>query len=1113
MPDAVQAAAYEHNGRPVAADDFYAIACDPRRSVAVEACAGAGKTWMLVSRIVRALLEGMDASDPHARVAPHDILAITFTKRAANEMRERLYQWLQEFAGASDEQLAAELRMRGIRGSLDGTNLPQLGRQLAQLYGRVLATGRLVQIRTFHSWFAALLKAAPMAVLRRLDLPLDYELLEDDSTAAAQVWRRFYQALVDQPARRADFLDLVRAHGRSQTEKALSMALDKRIEFVLSDAAGAAQASVQPFAAFFPELAGFAAPADVLRDAGVRARWTALAGVLGAQANKTPQKAAQAVVDALALAAESAAPEAAVQALGLLRKGFFVADEDRLTQNLVKFAPAQEAAGELVRWCAATRQHEAWTHQQCMVRLSRVLIGEYAALKRDRGWVDMTDVERAALTLLSDPVLSGWVQERLDVRVRHLLIDEFQDTNPLQWQALSSWLGSYAGARGSAPSVFIVGDPKQSIYRFRRAEPQVFRAAQAFISTVLGGDRLSCDHTRRNARNVIATVNATMSAPGTAQDFDGFRVHTTSSAEPGLVATLPPIPRAASGIDAPDATACAWRDSLTTPRELAEETLRTLEARQVARWIAHRVRGGAAPRDVMVLSRRRAGLLPVQLELRALGVAAQIGEKTALIDCCEVQDVVALLDVLVSHQHDLSLARVLKSPLFGLDDSALVQLALQDATRRTPWFDLLQRAWPADSPLAAVGPILLRWRGWARSLPPHDALQSIYSDGDVLARYAMAAPATQHVAVLANLRALLEATLQVAGGRYATPYGFVRALKAGGVQAPAALVDNAVRLLTIHGAKGLEADAVVLLDTDTPARAADTMGVLVDWPGDAARPDRMVFVASERRPPACAVDLLDVEQAQRRREELNALYVALTRARNTLLISSIEPHRDAPSSWWRRLAGVVDQRLDTPQAPAVGTTTAGGVDRRVLKELPQLAAAAPARGASPLPADGTQPDDVGDDSPQARLGKAMHRLLEWGRSGPQECAATAREFALTVEQSEQAAAMAARIRAGEGAWAWDARLLDWQGTEVDLLHQGALLRLDRLVRRRDTGVWWVLDFKSARQPQMQPELVAQLRVYRAAVQAIYPQSDVRAAFLTGDGAMIGLADDPAPGRT
>jgi ATP-dependent helicase/nuclease subunit A len=96
------------------------------------------------------------------------------------------------------------------------------------------------------------------------------------------------------------------------------------------------------------------------------------------------------------------------------------------------------------------------------------------ALKRDEGWVDMNDVEQAAHLLLSDPVLSGWIQERLDARMRHLLVDEFQDTNPLQWQALHAWLSGYAGAGGSAPSVFIVGDPKQSIYRFRRAEPQVF---------------------------------------------------------------------------------------------------------------------------------------------------------------------------------------------------------------------------------------------------------------------------------------------------------------------------------------------------------------------------------------------------------------------------------------------------------------------------------------------------------------------------------------------------------------------------------------------------------------------------------------------------------------
>ena len=213
-----------------------------------------------------------------------------------------------------------------------------------------------------------------------------------------------------------------------------------------------------------------------------------------------------------------------------------------------------------------------------MARLSRVLVAQFASLKRARGWVDMNDVERAAQTMLSDSVLSGWMQERLDARVRHLLIDEFQDTNPLQWQALHAWLSGYAGTGGGAqrPSVFIVGDPKQSIYRFRRAEPQVFRAAQAFVVDGLGGDRLSCDHTRRNAPGIIDTVNQTMAAAQAAGEYSDFRTHTTESTAPAAVLRLPQISRAVledAAVDEgeallPDHGTLAWRDSLATPREV-----------------------------------------------------------------------------------------------------------------------------------------------------------------------------------------------------------------------------------------------------------------------------------------------------------------------------------------------------------------------------------------------------------------------------------------------------------------------------------------------------------------------------------------------------------------
>ena len=147
----------------------------------------------------------------------------------------------------------------------------------------------------------------------------------------------------------------------------------------------------------------------------------------------------------------------------------------------------------------------------------------------------MNDLERGAMALLGDAALAGWVQERLDARIRHVLIDEFQDTSPLQWHALHGWLSAYAGAGGGAssqrpPSVIVVGDPKQSIYRFRRAEPRVFAAVRGFVVEALGGCVLECDHTRRNAPGVLTALNAVFAEAQAAGAYAGFREHTTESA-------------------------------------------------------------------------------------------------------------------------------------------------------------------------------------------------------------------------------------------------------------------------------------------------------------------------------------------------------------------------------------------------------------------------------------------------------------------------------------------------------------------------------------------------------------------------------------------------------
>lgn len=1146
--------------------EFYALACDPARPVAVEACAGAGKTWMLVARVLRALLDGAE---------PHQILAITFTRKAAGEMRARVLELVDELARASHEERVQALIERGIApGPAENA-----AKQLQSLKHRLLAAERPIQIRTFHSWFATLLRAAPMAVLQEFGLPSVYELIERDEEVFAEVWRPFHAAVSADPSLQADYAALVAAVGRSGAIEALSALLQRRTEFALADALGVVERSVAPAQALFPALAGYAEPALALCTEAARARWLQRAQALGRARAKTAENAARAIVDAFEAHALGAADprDGAVQGgdteqahalLEALRAALFVRDEDRLKHHLGKFPEALEAEAELRELLAARRQHGAWMHQQRMLRLGRCLLGVYAELKRARGWVDMGDIERAAHRLLADPTLSGWVQERLDAQLRHLLIDEFQDTNPLQWQALYAWLSAYAGA-GTAPSVFIVGDPKQSIYRFRRAEPQVFVAAQRFIREGLGGSVLGCDHSRRCASAVIEAVNTVMEAAQAAGETTGFRTHSTESNSLGEVGRLPAIPRAsrskarsasdaaasepaadaggagnrgdAAAADRPnteDAAAVVdvpvWRDSLNEPRLTAEETLLEREARQVAAWIAARIALGAKPEQFMVLARQRARLSLLDDALRALGIATQQPERSDLSELPEVQDVVALLDVLVSPVQDLSLARALKSPLFGVSDDALVRLSLRvaEARRReaaaVTWLSVLLSDGAAlDPALERAARLLPRWQAALAALPPHDALAQIFDEGEVVARFVAAAPLARRSAVQAWLHALLQATLHIAGGRCLTPYAVVRALKRAGQPAPPLGDAAAVRLLTIHGAKGLEADCVVLLDSDKLPQGKDRFGVLVDWPAEAPAPKRLVFLSPEADRASDIASLYEREQAERRREELNALYVAMTRARETLVLSAVEASSGTEPTPWRRLMPHVPEWVVPPASTGLPNTGLSGAATSSTVLL---------RGLEPLPVEGLglDPKDLvrsnrsgteaitrieAPDDETARVGQAMHWLLEHearvfgapaGAAPDALLRSVQQRFGLDGAQADRAWSLARAARFGAAQWAWDAAVIDWQANEVPLLWQGQLLRIDRLVRRRD-GAWWVLDFKSAAQPQAQDSLRLQLERYRAAVAAFHPGAEVYAGFVTGAGQFLVLPE-PSPDR-
>lgn len=1082
-------AAYRMFDRDCDADAFYAVACDPRRSVIVEACAGAGKTWMLVSRIVRALLDGAQ---------PEQILAITFTRKAAGEMRERLHDWLREWSQCSDEVRIAALAARGV-GAADARSLSPA---LAGLHARLLRAGQTLQVSTFHAWFARLLQLAPTELLQAQGLHAGMQLVEEIDEWKPALMQRFHRAVQASPVLLADYEALVERHRRSKLADWLVAVLDKRLEVEHADAGSDLETAVPGADECWLACAGLDHPLQRLRqDEELRATLRAAARSLGQRGTDRARRAAERLVSAL----DEIDPQrawSAVQAALFRTDGMPFAHLEGADE--LRAVDACRALGEQVE------QQEGAVDHRRMTKLARELLWQWRAFKRERALVDMPDLERCAFAVLSDSSAAGWVQQRLDARTRHVLIDEFQDTSPLQWQALQAWLSSYAGAGGGAsgqapPSLFVVGDPKQSIYRFRGAAPEVFALARSLVVDGLGGTALSCNHTRRCAPAVLAALNAVFGEATVRGDFEGFVAHSTA-ADPGVPGQVARLCEAAS--EAPAAAAPPahdsdrWRDSLTVPRNEEVEPRAVDEARRAARAIASLVRDeGVAPGDLMVLARRRAPLLRLADALREHHLPCLAAEAVTLGELTEVQDLVSVLDALASPGHDPSLARALKSPLFGVADDDLLALSLRarDASGSTRWWSALQDWADAPARLAGARDQLARWASLARRLPPHDLLDRIVDEGDLMVKLAQAVPPDRLALATMAVTALLQQALAVDGGRFLSVYRFVRWLRQRVCKVAAPARPEAIRLLTIHGAKGLEARVVLVLDCDAqPARDA-VPAVLVDWPVERSRPRGVAFAVNARHPAPSLRALQQREAAAAAREELNALYVAMTRASERLLFSRTVPQRAVGlPSWWSRIEPCVEI---APAAHAGGRGESAAPAPSVI-ELQRIASS-PA-----VPVTVTADDDL-----PRRLGRAVHRMMQWSAALPDadlddehRLTHWAREAAsaeaLAPEQAIRIMAIARSLRrSAELRRFFDPGQIAWAGDEVELSLDGTLLRIDRLVlvERGDCPGWWVLDYKLAADAAADLLVHEQLTRYCAAVARVANGRPVHAAVVSADG--------------
>ncbi|MEJ2108018.1 MAG: UvrD-helicase domain-containing protein [Acidiferrobacteraceae bacterium] len=1130
----------------------------PHLNFTVEASAGTGKTWLLTSRIIRLLLQG---------ATPGSILAITFTRKAAAEIRERIEQRLLEMALADDPALIASLAQLGLEDP-DSAIL----QRARGLYETFLTAEHGARISTIHAFCQDILRRFPL----ESRLPPAFQVVETPTEAQEAAWS-----------------SLMRELSRLPEEHPLSRSFDHLLQWLASSSA------VREALVSFVELRGdwwafteeSGDPAvwatsvlgEQLQETGslpdeqsLRDDLSQYADLIGRHPPATYQQRAQLLQQALENASDGVdtwlaattsvfrtkdGGRRALKASAALEKSVGAAGMVRLLQLHGQLGDAMDLWIDLQRRSQNLERNRAW------YTCGQDLLARFQEAKLQRGQLDFTDLEWQTYLLLNRSRHAEWVQYKLDQRIDHLLIDEFQDTNPVQWHLLLPLLEELAAGNPERPrSVFLVGDTKQSIYRFRRAQPELFNQARTWMQSTIEAHDATQIRSRRSSPVIMEFVNLIF-AHSKDQDevhpypLPDFARHDTHHEDLwGRVEVLPLTePRRTNT----DSDSGEFRDPLLRPRKTPEDP-DTAEGEQITaiiREILHQpvsVNGSVRPADYsdfLILVRNRTHVGRIEQQLRDASIPYSGAARTPLAQLPEVADILNLLGVLMSPMDNVALASALRSPVFDCAEGDLMELA------RLPepcWWHRL-RELVHDSPrskdrLVRAYRLLDSWRLLVDRIPVHDLLDRIYTDTNLVQRYLHAAPPHYRNRLSASLNQVLDLALELDGGRYPGLSRFIRSL-ARSSSSPAPVdpkgrQSGQVRVMTIHGAKGLEAPVVILADA---ARVASEPGgrrtrPVVAWPAGVRRPSALLIAGREDERDDYTRKTLHRLSREQQREEANLLYVALTRARQYLFVTGTRPGT-SDLGWY----GHISRRLQRAGSTSGRSVPNLQIDTKQEQDADGALAhfildfGAPPQSVQPAATAQTEPKPV-----DARLGHPLSTARADDFINPSASIAATefdfpREEALTSPQAGQSARErgilihsaleilgdiadrddaqnqwrlgSAGIPAAilDSCWAEAASVIDdealgkffdpstyqWARNELPILYRDRERTVsgvvDRLVASDQTI--WLLDYKTHSHatadtaPVIARNYAAQLRLYAKGVSRLWPKYEVRPAVL------------------